>query len=164
MRFRMLTFAAFAALPAHASSQDTDEQQIRRSRAYSNAAIARHDTSGIGAAMANDIVVITSRSTKTSGRSHYLVTFEDQFRVRLDVVYVRTPGQVRVFAPWGMASEHGTWTGSWTESDGRIEIGGTYFAKWRKVDGRWLIESETYVPERCTGGAYCRTSPPVQQP
>jgi ketosteroid isomerase-like protein len=160
MRFQTLAIVAIAFGATVVSAQDSDEQQIRRSRAYSNASIARHDTLGVGAAMANDIVVITSRSTKTSGRSNYLITFEDQFRSRPDVVYVRTPDQVRVFAPWGMASEHGTWTGSWTDSDGKIEIGGTYFAKWRKVDGRWLIESETYVPERCAGGAYCRTVPP----
>ena len=160
MRSQTLALFAVAFGTTLASAQESDEQQIRRSRAYSNASIARHDTLGVGAAMANDIVVITSRSVKTSGRSNYLVTFADQFRSRPDVIYVRTPEQVRVFAPWGMASEHGSWTGSWTDSDGKIEIGGTYFAKWRKVGDRWLIESETYVPERCGGGAYCRTVPP----
>ena len=70
-----------------------------------------------------------------------------------------TPDDVRVFAPWGMASERGRWTGSWTDADGKIVIGGSYFAKWRKANGVWLIESETYVPETCTGGAYCTTVP-----
>ena len=58
-----------------------------------------------------------------------------------------------------MASERGRWTGSWTDTDGKISIGGSYFAKWRKLNGRWMVESETYVPETCTGGAYCRTIP-----
>ena len=43
--------------------------------------------------------------------------------------------------------------------DGKIQIGGSYFAKWRLRNGSWVIESETYVPETCTGGAYCRTPP-----
>jgi hypothetical protein len=38
-----------------------------------------------------------------------------------------------------------------------IRIHGTYFAKWRLVNGTWLVESETYVPNSCSGGAYCRT-------
>ena len=42
---------------------------------------------------------------------------------------------------------------------GKIQLTGRYFAKWRKVNDAWLIESETYVPESCTGGAYCERVP-----
>ena len=136
-----------------------NEQAIRRLRAGSNAAIAKHDTGGIGAILAEDVVVVTSNSVHAVGRATNLQRFADQFRTRPDVVYERTPEQVRVFEPWGMASELGRWTGSWTDTDGKIQIGGIYFAKWRQRNGSWLVESETYVPERCTGGAYCRTPP-----
>jgi len=27
------------------------------------------------------------------------------------------------------------------------------------MGGVWLVESETYVPETCSGGAYCTTVP-----
>jgi ketosteroid isomerase-like protein len=135
------------------------ERTIRQRRATSNAAIARHDTGGIGAILAEDLVVVTSNSVHAVGRTTNLTRFADQFRTRADVVYERTPEQVRVYAPWGMASELGRWTGSWTDSDGKIQIGGIYFAKWRLKNGSWLVESETYVPERCSGGAYCRTMP-----
>ena len=136
-----------------------DGRAIRQLRASSNAAIARHDTGGIGAILTEDVVVVTSNSVHGIGRATNLARFADQFRTRPDVVYLRTPDDVRVFAPWGMASERGQWTGSWTDTDGKIRIGGSYFAKWRRVNGRWLVESETYVPETCTGGAYCRTVP-----
>jgi ketosteroid isomerase-like protein len=136
-----------------------NEQAIRRLRARSNAAIAKHDTGGIGAILADDVVVVTSNSVHAVGRATNLQRFSDQFRTRPDVVYERTPQQIHVYEPWGMASEHGRWTGSWTDTDGKIQIGGTYFAKWRLKNGSWLVESETYVPERCTGGAYCRTPP-----
>jgi hypothetical protein len=66
---------------------------------------------------------------------------------------------VRIYEPWGMASEQGRWMGSWTDTDGKIRVGGIYFAKWRRRNGTWRIESETYVPETCTGGSYCRTPP-----
>jgi ketosteroid isomerase-like protein len=136
-----------------------NEQAIRQRRAASNAAIARHDTAGIGAMMADSVIVVTSRSARQIGRAANMSSFAEQFRTRRDVVYVRTPNQIRIYEPWGMASEAGRWTGSWTDTDGKIQIGGSYFAKWRLKNGSWLIESETYVPERCTGGAYCKTPP-----
>lgn len=144
---------------ARGEAQSEHERTIRQRRASSNAAIARHDTGGIGAILAEDVVVVTSNSVHGVGRATNLNRFADQFRVRADVVYERTPEQVRIYAPWGMASELGRWSGSWTDSDGKIQIGGIYFAKWRLRNGSWLVESETYVPERCSGGAYCRTMP-----
>jgi ketosteroid isomerase-like protein len=157
---RVICFFAFACVMM-ASTVDAqarpDEQVIRQRRAASNAAIARHDTSGIGDILAANVVVVTSNSVHAIGRDVNLQRFADQFRTRPDVVYLRTPDEVKVFEPWGMASEGGRWTGSWTDADGKITIGGSYFAKWRKVNGRWMVESETYVPETCAGGAYCRT-------
>jgi ketosteroid isomerase-like protein len=157
--FLPLVLVALATGTAKAQS-NSDEQVLRRLRASSNAAIARHDTTGIGAILADNVVVVTSNSVHAIGRATNLQRFAEQFRSRPDVGYVRTPDEVKVFESWGMASERGRWTGSWTDTDGKISIDGTYFAKWRKVDGRWLVESETYVPEMCSGGAYCRTPPP----
>jgi len=136
-----------------------DAAQIRRLRQASNEAIARHDTAGIGAAFADHVIVVTSRSDRNVGRQANLASFAAQFAARPDVTYRRSPREVRVFAPWGMASEAGEWRGSWTEPDGKVAIAGRYFAKWRRIGGRWLLESETYVPERCTGAAYCSAVP-----
>lgn len=41
----------------------------------------------------------------------------------------------------------------------QFKIGGTYSAQWRKVDGRWLIQSELYVPSHCSGSQYCKQRP-----
>jgi len=139
--------------------QQGDEQQIRARRESSNAAIAKHDTAGIGAILADDVIVVTSNSVHRPGRAANEQSFAEQFRTRPDVVYRRTPTEVRVFTPWLMASESGTWSGSWTDRDGKIQLTGRYFAKWRKQNGQWLVESETYVPETCTGGAYCTRVP-----
>lgn len=68
----------------------------------------------------------------------------------------RTPREVRVFPPWGMAREAGEWSGGWSEPDGKVSIAGRYLAKWPTVGGQWLVESETYDPDRCDGSAYCR--------
>lgn len=147
------------ALLIAATQAQGDEVQIRARRESSNAAIARHDAAGIGAILAPNVIVVTSNSVHREGRDANVQSFADQFRTRPDVIYRRTPDDVRVFAPWLMAAERGRWTGSWTEPDGKIQLTGSYYAKWRKVDGVWLIESETYVPETCTGGGYCTRVP-----
>ena len=159
MKLSLLFFLLCVLASRVEAQSDNAERTIRQRRASSNAAIVRHDTGGIGAILADDVVVVTSNSVHAVGRATNLTRFADQFRTRTDVVYERTPEQVRVYAPWGMASELGRWTGSWTDTDGKIQIGGIYFAKWRLKNGSWLVESETYVPERCSGGAYCRTMP-----
>lgn len=146
-------------VPAQPPAGRSAVQSIRALREQSNAAIARHDTAGIAATLAPRVVVFTSTSAMTIGRDENARMFAGQFAVRPDVGYRRTPSDVRVFEAWRMASEQGRWVGRWTDADGPVRIEGIYFAKWRQLDGQWLIESETYVPERCTGGRYCRTSP-----
>lgn len=133
-----------------------DARTIRALREQSNAAIARHDTAGIGAILAPRVVVVSSNSAVLPDRDAMIQRFAEQFASRPDVWYRRTPSAVKVFDAWGMASEQGRWTGAWTDPDGSLTIGGIYFAKWRRIDGRWLVESETYVPEFCRGGRYCR--------
>lgn len=151
-----------AFLNRHSADDTTggpDARAIRTRRESSNRAIARHDTAGIGAIMAPNVVVVPSTSALTLGREENVLRFAEQFRTRPDVVYRRAPDEVKVFAPWRMASEVGRWTGSWTDADGKVTIGGSYFAKWRQLNGEWFVESETYVPERCTGSAYCSRVP-----
>lgn len=132
---------------------------IRSRRQSSNEAIARHDTAGIAAIFAPNVVVVSSASDHTLGKRENTERFAEIFKARPDVVYRRVPDTVEVFAPWLMASEKGHWTGSWTGPDGKISIGGSYFAKWRIIGDQWLVESETYVPVSCSGGAYCTTKP-----
>ena len=103
--------------------------------------------------------MVTSNSITTVGRDANLQSFAEHFAARPDVRYRRTPSEVKVFAPWAMASEAGRWIGSWKDADGSITIGGPYFAKWRRVEGQWLVESEVYVPDQCSGGRYCQVSP-----
>ncbi len=141
--------------PADDTSGGPDARAIRQRREASNLAIARHDTAGIGDVLAPGFIIISSTSATLIGRDAMVRGFAEQFVVQRDVVYRRTPERVDVFAPWQMASESGRWTGTWTETDGRVSVGGSYFAKWRRTNGVWLIESETYVPDRCTGSAYC---------
>ena len=136
-----------------------DEKLIREARAQSNAAIEAHDVAGIARFWMDDIHITTSTSAQANGWAANGSRMSEQFKRRPDTIYVRTPIALDVFAPWAVASERGEWVGRWTEADGPLEIRGTYLAQWRKVKGRWLIQSELYVPTQCKGGKYCAQRP-----
>ena len=161
MSLRLCVSVAIVALAvARGDAQSaSDEKLIRDARAQSNAAIEKHDIPGIARLWMDDIHITTSTSAQASGWAANGSRMSEQFKRRPDTNYVRTPKAIDVFAPWAVASERGEWVGTWTDPDGRIEIRGTYLAQWRKVKGRWLIQSELYVPTQCKGGKYCNQRP-----
>ena len=141
------------------AQQSEDERLIRETRARSNEAIAAHDLTAIARAWMPDVHVVSSTSAQTAGSQANQQRMARQFELRPDTVYVRTPRTIDVLSSWNVASERGEWIGRWTEPDGKLEIGGTYQAQWRKVDGRWLIQAELYVPTHCRGSKYCQRRP-----
>jgi ketosteroid isomerase-like protein len=141
-------------------AQETDEQAIRAARGRSNAAIAAHDLDGISRIWMQDVQIVTSTSARGTGRDDNRQRMARQFTSRPDTIYVRRATQVDVYAPWAVASERGEWTGTWTEADGKVTIGGTYLAQWRKIGREWLIQAEVFVPVRCEGSQrYCSRRP-----
>jgi ketosteroid isomerase-like protein len=142
-----------------ATQSPSDEQLIRAARDRSNAAIAKHDLDGISSAWADDVHVVSSTSAQAAGKIANRDRMAAQFKNRPDTVYVRKPITIEVYAPWQVASERGEWTGKWTEADGVMDIGGTYQAQWRKINDRWLIQGELYVPTHCKGSKYCNQRP-----
>ena len=158
-----VTLAACASVTAPdrgaAAQVLSDEQLIREARARSNAAIAAHDPSAMARVWMPDLHVVSSTSAQVAGRDANQQRMARQFAGRPDTLYVRTPSTIDVYAPWAVASERGEWTGRWTEPDGKMTIGGTYLAQWRKIDGQWLIQAELYVPTTCSGGRYCKERP-----
>jgi len=145
--------------PLAAKPQPVDEQMIREARARSNAAIAAHDPVAMARLWMDDVHVVRSTGSQVAGRERNQERMAQQFATRPDTIYVRQPSAIDVYGPWAMASERGEWTGRWTEPDGTVDMAGTYMAQWRRVDGRWLIQAEVYVPTRCTGSKYCSQQP-----
>ncbi len=146
------------ALTSMVWGQPSDEDRIRRARAASNEAIRAHDADAVASFFTDDYSLVSSVNLQIAGREKNRESLAKQFRDRPDVVYVRTPREIGFYPPWGMAYEIGTWEGSWTES-GRVEIGGTYLAKWQKVSDRWRIRAEVFVPTHCKGTSYCDARP-----
>lgn len=134
---------------------------VREARARSNAAIAARDTATLAALVTTSYHAVSSRNAHSDGRRNEAERWRQQFAAHADVLYVRTPHDVRVFKPWEMADERGTWVGTWTEPDGKVTIRGRYSAKWRRIDGAWLLEAEVFTPTACVGSSYC-TRPPEQ--
>lgn len=142
-----------------APAQSAEEAAIRLAREASNRAIAAHDIDGVAAHWTETFQITTSAGGQRSGREASRADFARHFAERPDVVYVRTPDRIQVFGPWGMAAESGRWTGQWTQEDGVTRIGGSYYAQWRKVEGRWLIHAEVFVPDWCEGTSWCAKRP-----
>lgn len=141
------------------STNTTDEKMIVDRRMEFNSAIAEHDTSKMGEYCAEDIMVITSRNSRFVGKDQYAAGLEQEFKSKDDVVYMRTPESIKIFPTWEMAAESGLWIGKWKNGNETIGVEGTYYAKWRKENGQWLITAEIFTPLKCIGGSYCMDIP-----
>lgn len=137
------------------TSNTSDEKIIVGQRMTFNAAIARQDLSKMEEYCADDIIVVTSRNTKFLNREQYAGGLQQEFNSKDDLIYVRTPESIKVFPAWEMAAESGLWVGKWKVNDESTDIKGTYYAKWKKSNGQWLITTEVFTPLKCTGGVYC---------
>jgi ketosteroid isomerase-like protein len=132
---------------------------IADNRISFNLAIADHDTSEMVKYWTDDIIVITSRNARFVGKDQYAAGLAREFKSKEDVTYVRTPESIEIFPAWEIAAESGRWIGTWESGDEQIEISGTYYAKWKRLNNQWLISAEVYTPMKCTGGTYCLDIP-----
>lgn len=131
---------------------DQPEAAIRAVRAASNATLAARDAAGAARCWAPDYVVVTSTNAHCAGRAANADRLAAELRARPDLLLLREPTEIAVFAAWGMAAERGTWRATWTGPHGPASTEGSYFAKWQRyLDEGWLILAEVYVPTGHTG-------------
>ena len=128
-----------------------DVESIQTIRMQSNAAIARHDVDALQSFLAEDFVITISTGDIERSRDEHSQSFALHFEQYPDVVYTRTPAKITLSDAYPLAIEHGTWVGSRTDENGKLENGGQYTAAWRKTDGVWRIYSELYVGLYCNG-------------
>ena len=130
------------------------ERQIRAQRGAFNRAIAIGDIKGIAAILADNVQLITGTDSMLfAGKAAQLAIWTQDLSDRSRGIYVRTPDRIRVSSIRPMALETGHWRGVDTAS-AKDWAAGDYVAKWRRIDGAWRIESETYMTMSC-GGTYC---------
>src|SRR4051794_31775081 len=152
----LLALSLVVTTPTHGTRASDDAAEIRAQRAAFNAAIAKHDASAIGAFLSADYQLVSSRNSQAHGVDENVRQWTEIFAKQPGVTYVRTPTSVRIYGPWAMAEETGRWIGQWRAVDGPVEVRGTFVAKWRKTNGRWLLTAEVFTPSYCRGGAACK--------
>ncbi|HEX7939364.1 MAG TPA: nuclear transport factor 2 family protein, partial [Gemmatimonadaceae bacterium] len=144
MRLIPILAVALCVLGRQSAGQAADDaSQIRAARATSNKAIAAHDTLALSSVFLPDYISISSTNAESVGRDAARSRYAQLFKARPDVVFVRTADSIAVNREWDQAAELGHWTGRWTQPDGVTRVGGSYFAKWRKVNGRWMLLAES---------------------
>lgn len=122
----------------------TADLAIRLRRASFNRALADADLPAIGAILAQNVVMVTGTDSGViAGRKAQLMAWKREFAARDRIIYTRTPETILCSAVEPIAFEHGHWLGATTE--GHSCASGRYTAKWRQVDGDWVIEAELYL-------------------
>ena len=151
--FTAIIAAALIAQPTAPAA--TAEQQIRAQRAAFNGALAKGDLAAIATFLADYSQIMTGRSSLVfSGRAAQIGMWWEDFQAADRASYVRTPDRIELSPTGPMAMETGRWRGVNVKSAAANWASGSYSAKWRQIDGRWLIESEIYMTTAC-GGSFC---------
>lgn len=96
------------------------------------------------------ITALSGTPRRSSSSSRPVIEATDR-----DLVLNHEPQGVRIYRKGTFAAESGEWNESWGERGVPTELRGSYFALWRKVHGRWLLDSQVFVPLVCKGGSYC---------
>ena len=152
MKVSRLVLTAFVlALVGTTAWAADDVEDIQTIRMKSNDAIARHDVDALQSYLDEDFVITISTGAIERSRDEHGNSFAAHFEEYPDVVYVRTPSEITLSKAYSLAIEHGTWVGSRTTENGKLENGGQYTAAWRKTDGVWRIYSELFVGLYCNG-------------
>jgi len=152
----------FSYCTSTSSTNSKAEVEIRAARQASNQAISNHDSVAIAEFWTKDFHIVSSRNSELSGRESMRQSFAQEFKLKPNVVYIRTPVTIQVYENWDMASEIGTWTGQWKEPDGLVKLTGTYYAKWHKLNSVWKIRAELFTPLTCDGSKLCDQKPTLE--
>lgn len=123
----------------------SEESEILRVREISNSALLEKNTEAFIATLMPDYHVMTSTNLQLSGHEDQRNMMKGVFKKYPDAVYVRTPLKVEVNLSRSTAAESGIWKGKWTDEGNLVELQGSYFAKWTKVEEQWLIQAEIFV-------------------
>ena len=134
-------------------TNDDAEASIRAARDAFNDAIARRDADAIAALLLPSYHVITARSRQRDGQDASTSSWRNLFVHDPTATHASTPDRIHVNVGWGMAEEHGHWTGTLTAKTGPMTITGVYAAKWHLTAEGWLLQAEMFTPLDIDGEA-----------
>ena len=123
----------------------TPELAIRLRRAAFNRALAEGDLAAIRPILAPYAVIVTGTdSAVRTDRKAQLAIWKANFASPERATYTRLPDTITLSAVEPIAMEHGAWQGV-IAATGDPFASGSYTAKWRNMDGEWVIEAEIYL-------------------
>ena len=121
-------------------------EQILAARDAINRAIAVRDAATIATYLLPTYDVVTARSMHRYGREASAKSWADMFAHDPNATYSRTAEEIHINEGWGMAQEHGRWTGTVSTKDGVVKVAGVYAAKWHLTEEGWRLEAEIFTP------------------
>jgi ketosteroid isomerase-like protein len=130
---------------------------VRAARARWNAALIARDSGALGQLVEDSAVQVSARVTRM-GRAAFLRVFLENMTARPEFRLTYEPVQVAgCDRPMcAVATESGRWHETWREDGEPTEVGGTYYAIWRRdAEGRWRIRGEAFATLVCLGRRYC---------
>jgi ketosteroid isomerase-like protein len=125
-------------------------EAIRAARTTINEAISSRDLETIARFLLPNYHVVTARSMQRNGRDESMKSWADMFARDTTATYDRVPEQIHVNDGWGMAEEHGRWTGTLMANDGPMALAGVYAAKWHLTEAGWQLQAEIFTPIEIT--------------
>ena len=136
------------------SSMDADEAAIRAVRGRLNEVFAKHRITDMSELMVENFSM-TGPKWRSVGRDTYIQGTIRLQESRPEITEVYEPQAIQINTRWWYASESGEWHETWLEKGILTELRGSYQALWRRVDGRWLLDAQVFIPLSCKGGSYC---------
>jgi uncharacterized protein (TIGR02246 family) len=135
-----------------------EEQAIRAQVAAFNAAVAAYNDSAVAAIYAPDAVLLPPNQGRQTGPA-----FLEQMIAGLEplkATFSVTPVTIVVAASGDLAVEEGTWKTSVPKPDGTaFEDNGKYLVAWKKINGTWLTQFDTWNSDNAPPTTSVTTGP-----
>ncbi len=141
----LLLLPILAACQPAAPKVDTaaEEQAIRAQVTAFNAAVAAYDGPALAAIYAPDAILLAPNQGRLQGTADITQFFQGMKQVQAKMVI--TPVAIEVAASGDLALEEGTWTTTLpTPAGGTFTDNGKYLVGWKKVNGTWLIQIDSW--------------------
>lgn len=152
--------AALAACQPTAAKVDpaAEEQAIRTQVAVFNAGVRAYDEVAAASVYAPDAVFLPPNQGRQTGTE-----FLEQMLAGLEplkATFVVTPVTIVIAASGDLAVEEGTWITSIPVAGGaNFEDNGKYLVAWKKINGTWLTQFDTWNSSNAAPSASVTSAP-----
>jgi len=120
------------------NSNKNDALIIEQSRLDSNACILKKDVDGVSKYWLPDFTQVAGDGSSSTGKDRIAADWKYMF-AHSTPVFERIPEEIIIAENGDMAWERGKWN---YKND---KYYGNYAAMWRKINGKWLTQTELYV-------------------